>query len=794
MDQIYYSPRQIRRGMSCSIWAAVLWSFYASFIVGPVMAGLEVALNFTPSQIALINSMAQIFLPLQLVGLIIQTRYFHRTKFWGTLATAQFVLFGCLGVFAHFYGNFTPAIGFLLFAITYAISTICSSLIAPIGLIWHADFVPKRASNAFWSKRNGTYMLFNMFAGIVSGVLIDKLGQSSSSSYTIMLLLGMIFGFMSVALQVRIPDPNPYPKKDNENPLKLFSAALAHKDFRNIIMIFSCQAAGISFSFTFANVYLISVIGMNMKTLQILIAVSSAFSFLCSYFFRIAGTKYGRKPILLMCTVLKALEFALWASIMPNNHLLDNFGNQAVQSLAGICGFTPFELPVGMLTVLPIYLLSGFTSIGIASSQQSLITSQSDRKVQGAAIAVMFSLVGVCGATAGLLSGKAYEFLSSIPHLLGEFHPFNILAMVSALVCLLTIFLIARIKEDGAVKTTQMMRVLLTENPIRQVYQSYIMARPLSENSRLDKLQNLRGSMVSQELIADLYSPSSRVRDEAIAHLNQISGKVDSVVIEELIKLTQIPELGLRVQAMRALGRLKAQEARSLAEEMAVNSEPAMAQAAVYVLGLLGNVESRSTLVRILENSDEFYYLQASASEALSRVGDATDAPTIIKAYQGEDNPILAKQILLSLCRLWFVGGKTQAYVAFDREQKESGKEIENLLKSYADSRFWSSNKLSSPKLEELLSIFDSGKNGELSAQLIASIAKQEYPNISSENLTTILPNGVVKSNANEFRKVQLQVLVALHQSLGSEDEDLERAKLFTIMVGCEFMQKKKQS
>ena len=136
---------------------------------------------------------------------------------------------------------------------------------------------------------------------------------------------------------------------------------------------------------------------------------------------------------------------------------------------------------------------------------------------------------------------------------------FNIMAFLSAMVYIASLFLIRKLHEDGAVNSFKMMRVLVTENAIRQVVQSYTLGRPLSEESRVSKLQNLRGSMVTDDLVADLYSPSSRVRDEAVNHLSKLD-KATPEAITELLKIATDPDLGMRVPALRALGRLRARE------------------------------------------------------------------------------------------------------------------------------------------------------------------------------------------------------------------------------------------
>lgn len=788
MDQISYSPRQIKRGMTISIWAAVLWSFYAAFVGGPIMSGLEVALSFSPNQIAFINSMGGIFVPLQLIGLYLQERFFHRTRYWGLFSYSMFSFFGLLGVLAWYYKDFHPEVGFALFACTYAGVLFSSNAIAPIGMTWHAEFVPKAASNAFWSKRNGMYMLFSMISGILSGVMLDHWGSKDVRSYTYMLLIGMLFGYISSFIQMRIPDPNPYPRKDRESPFKHIKEVAKHRTFRTVTLFFCLQAAGSGICMAFTNIYLIKVMQMDMKTLQILVVIAAAVSFIASYFFQIVGTKYGRKPVLVLCTLLVVCQYLLLATLFPGRTVIDDFANSAISRICALFGAGAWQFPPGVFSVLPIYLLIGLTGVGIPAAQQSLLTSQGERRIQGVAIAMFYSLIGFCSSLTGMFSGKLYESLAHVAWLdkMGM-HPFNLMACCSALVFLASLLLIGRLREDGAVNTGEMMRVLITENAVRQVYQSYVMARPLTEESRVDKLTNLHGSMVSSELMADLYSPSSRVRDEAVNHLTTLD-KVAPEVTAALIKLANDPELGMRVAALRALGRMKSAEAFETASNLALEPELPVSQAAVFALGMIGNPDARPTLRKLLE-SRKSSLLHAAAAEALSRIGGVADAQAIFRAYLGTGNEVLTLQTLLALARVWSVSDKSQAFKQFDAELRSPGAGIEVAIRALCASKLW--EKSAAPKADLLTEMFDSGKYEQLARKIIFmlldefGIGRGGEPNEAAPS-KLLTPSGEWKSPPFTPQTATLGVLVSMWGELANRpDPRFDRLRLFALITGA---------
>ncbi|MGE4565270.1 MAG: hypothetical protein AB7F32_10405, partial [Victivallaceae bacterium] len=82
MSEHTIPPRLIRRYMNYMIIAAVIWCFFGAAVGGPIFSGLLLALNLTKAQIGFVMSISLLFLPMQMIGAMLQQRYFHRKKFW----------------------------------------------------------------------------------------------------------------------------------------------------------------------------------------------------------------------------------------------------------------------------------------------------------------------------------------------------------------------------------------------------------------------------------------------------------------------------------------------------------------------------------------------------------------------------------------------------------------------------------------------------------------------------------------------------------------------------------------
>jgi len=290
--------------------------------------------------------------------------------------------------------------------------------------------------------------------------------------------------------------------------------------------------------------------------------------------------------------------------------------------------------------------------------------------------------------------------------------------------------------------------------------------------------------MVAEELLADLYSPSSRVRDEAVNHLSVLD-KPSPEVTDALIKLATDAELGMRVPAMRALGRLRIASARPVAEKLAFENELPLSQAAVFALGMIGSAESLPVLQKLID-SQKYAGLHAAAAEAISRIGDPRGARAVFRAYLEEVNPTLVLQTLLSLCRLWS-GESGNAYRDFDAELKNPGDQLGKMLPEFCGLKPVKSLP-TPPDADELTGFLDRADCCELGARVLSTLfAVRGISAVGREAITALFTrDGKLKSGGNERFATTVEILAALWQDISSRpDECLNRMRLFTMLRGA---------
>ncbi len=794
MSDPVLSPRLVRRGMNLSIASAVLLTVFGATAGGAILTGLLRSIDFSNPKIGLVMSVPLLSPPMQLLGAWLQRRYFNRKRFWIFCSTVQFSLYVVLIALVTMWARIPAAAGFLLFLTVYALAQAFTQLPSSVNLSWLGELVPRRESAAFWSRRTGLAGISTMIGGVALGKLIDLLGRSSPHTYVVVFLIGVAFGFASTLVFAAAADPDPEPRP-GEPFRETFLETWRNRDYRILTGFFSYQSLLAWFSTGFIFVYLQAQDGMNfsMITIQIMLAISALVAFLSGYFFRVAGAKFGRKPLLILCSLLKAAEFVFWGTLTPENGVLDRLGQWAVDAVAATWGGGPVAVPPGAFGSLPVFLLGGFVNMGIASCQMSLLTSLGNKRIQSMAIAVFASVVGLCGVLTSSISGYLYDWLQAQPWVAASaLAPFNFLALLSGFGFLTSVLLLRPFREDGAAPTSDLVRVLLSQNPVRAVYQAHLLSQPMTEFGRVETLRRSGGNLVADEVIRSLYNPSSRVRDGALLSLSRQEGEPDPVLIGEVIKLLEIPELGMQSMAARTLGRLRQRAGVPALLRQLRAPDRALAQSAIFALGQIGDPGAEPEL-RLLLAGDSRLELRPMAAEALSKVGDWRDARLLFPVFEVENYGLLRLQCLIALVRS-MLPDRESVHPAFEQEIRLPGAELERQLRLVALHDGWEAQAPVRPVFARQLEQCDRGEfllcaTELVSAELqLAGLAAASPPAAGDAALSgQFAPGGRVRDarlNSDRFEAVGIWVQLKLWTQLKyNAHEEETRLILLAIAI-----------
>ncbi len=677
------SLRVVKRGINYSIASAAAGGFLVASTAGAVFSGLLLALEMNPVLIGIVMSVPMLCLPLQMVGAEIQSRFFNRKKFWIVSGLFQHTVYLILAVLICFRGDFSLSSFFLLFLLFYALYCGGGQFPASVGFAWMGALVPPRESNTYWNRRFAFYMLVVSASMVCTGKLVDWLGRHEIFPYLCCMGLAAGAGYLMVGFQSRVPDV-PETGHARRSLWIQFRIVWHNRDFRTLILFFAFQSLTLQLSCPFIFVYLQGTNGMNysLTVIQLLGALSGLIGFASAYFFRIVGNRYGRKPLLILCTLLKSVEFFGWFMLIPR---------------------------FGLFFTLWVFIFGGFVNTGLASTQMSLLTSVGKRRMQGFSIGLFSTVIGFCGFIGSFLSGFLYDGLQRVTaHEAIPFDPFNLLALVSGIGLIFSVAILLPFRENGAASARSVVKTIFTGNPIRNLYQAYVITQPLSEEKRVHLWHQADGDLLTNSLMRDLYSPSGEVRESTIISISRLRGDISPALVDELIKILKQPDLGCQTQAAHALGILKAERAVPDLIHLMHDSDRYLAQACIYALGLIGDSRAVPELCSVL-NLSRKENLWPVAAESLGKLGDVSHVRLMYRALSLEHNWVMRRQALIALCKL-VSNDKKAVFALFESEEKNTGSILEDLLKKNLK-RLPVSTVLQS---ESLLQLMDSGRGLEI--------------------------------------------------------------------------------
>ncbi len=646
--------RIVRKSVNAFITSAVLWSIFFAATTGPVLAGLLIALDMNNVQIGLINSLTLLMLPCQVIGAWLQQRFWGRKSFWFVTGAVYYVSYILLVSLLYFWGLLNHQLAVYLFIVIFGLGLVFVNLGVPVWFAWVGDLVPPRESNRFWNRRGGLSQLSLVVSSVIVGVIIDYLGKQNIETYVWIIGGGTIFGIISMFSLMTARDPKSHRKKKQVPIFGKLRLIWRNIRFRQLVYFFGLQSFAQWLIIPFTFIYLQRTLHLSMCVIQLLVALCGITSFFSTYVFQVIGSKYGRKPIILSCTFIKGIELIFWALLLPGS---------------------PW-----FIIIIP-FIIGGVVNIGLLNATFSLITSSGRQQLKTLSIAVFFALTGLLGFAASGLSGVIYDKLETLQFFdTSLFTPYNAIAACGSVLLFASMLLFIKFEEEGAIPTVKVVKTLFANNPFRAIYHTHVLSNPMQEKSRIQALNKAKGNLMVSELINDLYSPSNRIRESAVWNIWRKGKKADPVLADELLKVLDIPALGVQAQAARALGHIQYHKATRHLVKYLDSRDTTLTQSCIFALGLIGDKAAISELENILRH-ERFRMLWPHAAEALGRIGNFQHTRDIYNAYAIEFNWVLKKQFLIAMLRT-LAPDKNKIYPLFEQEEKAASTVSEKIINS----------------------------------------------------------------------------------------------------------------
>jgi MFS family permease len=666
--------------MNLSVFSAAFGTAFAAATGGPIFAGLLLALAMSPVQIGVINSLAVLFIPLQIAGVFLERLRFPRKRIWVASVLLQRLAWMALILITAFHASFERDQFAYLFTLLFALTCLFAQIPGSLWFSWMGDLVPGSKQAAFWSRRNAVAQAITVASALAIGYSVQKL-NNNLEAYLIVLAAGVLLGVVEVLIHSKVEDPRPPAgpirlRQTLEVVESLFTELRRFwkeksEEKRNYLLLtgaFAVHSFAGWFFTPFVFIYLQKDMGFSQLHVQGLSALATTVAFFATFFYRSFGTRFGMKPILVFCWILKILEFGLWILVCSRD--LSHW-------------------------YILIFIMAGFLNIGILIAQFTLLNQVTRAENRALLSAVFFSVLGIAGFVSANLSGVVYQGLHrfAFPLWGGEFGPFQFIGIGVLLSLFVSTALTMAFSERGTPDAWTFFRLVVSHNPVRMVLQSQILDQPLTEGRRTETLSQTNGSLFEKEWIAGLDSPSTWVRGETVISLYRSGGRAgfppSKALREKLLELGFDRSSNLQPQAILALGQIQAREAipklREMLRRAMERGEQTLAGAALVSLGRMEDPLLAPIFRGILGTRGRLHYWPAAA-EALGKVGQAEDTGLVFHALDRDPSSrkaLYRKLYWIALSRLR--DKDSPLFTLYEREEKEAGTGMEKLLEELAE-------------------------------------------------------------------------------------------------------------
>jgi len=504
---------------------------------------------------------------------------------------------------------------------------------------WVQEFVPDRVRGKFSAAQNVVFVVLAAATLAAAGLFLGDNPQREQ--FQILIAVGVIVGFVSVAIYSRVPGGGATQGKERQRS-DFSSMWSALKDRQFVLFLAGGGLATLGWAplsmYAFLPLYLKDQVGLEPNQVlyfnAMLLGSGAATCFLCGW----AADRYGSKPVLLVSLVILWLyPLGLW--------------------------LLPADSAMSFPLALTLALVAGLALPGWAVAYSRLLYVKMIPSDQRAGyVAVHQAWTGIMLGMAPLLAGRVLQNTVELDSSLGflridRYTPL----MWSGLVLIgLSIVVLSRLASDSGIRVSRFAGMFIQGNALAAM-QALIAYRlggvETKRVSTIERLGQTRSPLNIDELIQGLEDPSFNVRFEAVVSIART--RSDPRLTESLVKVLRSEEPDMCIAAAWALGRVGDRRAIEPLRTALESNYPLLRARSARALGTLGDTASAHTLLVHFSREPDPGIKLAYAS-ALGALGNTEALDTMLQLLDTLGERLQRGELALAIAALcgrddWFV-------------------------------------------------------------------------------------------------------------------------------------------
>ena len=315
------SKPEIRSSLRASTIEGVFAALFYSIIGGVLLSNFLLDLGASPVFIGLLASIPQLLNLFQPLGAYFADRSTSRRS-WSISIFLSSRLLWLIVALAIFCGNEFHIIDHLqLVQLTLAIillANIIEAFARASCVSWMAALVPERLRGRYFGFRNSSINLMNLLAVPLLGLVVSKYPGGRVQGFGVVLIIGIVFGLISLGYQFLITDVNPIEESvSSKNTASLEGwetvlSFLKDTNFLKFLLYSGLWSFAVNVSAPFFNLYLLDKLSIDVSVVTIYNSLGTGANLLMLIFWGKLADRVGNRPLLVMVGILVALTPLLW--------------------------------------------------------------------------------------------------------------------------------------------------------------------------------------------------------------------------------------------------------------------------------------------------------------------------------------------------------------------------------------------------------------------------------------------------------------------------------------------------
>jgi MFS family permease len=444
------SEQDVQKGLKIVIWDGLAAEVMTVFSSGTFLVSMALLLGANSMQIGLLAALPLATNVFQLASIWLVGRYHNRrivAVLCAYFARVPLLLVG-LSVLV-FSGLSLDLLIFMLF-----FHYVFGSIAGPSWNSWMKDMVPENMLGEYFSRRSRYTQTLNVVLSIALALLLDyvksRYPDYQLGVYALFFMIAGSIGLVGGFILSKAQEPQSY--LSDSNVFALFKSPLKNPNFRRLLVFNCAWAFALNIATPFFTVFMLTSLKLPISYVIILGVAGQLAGILTLQLWGTFSDRYSNKSIIAATAPLYIVCILAWCFVGIYTHQYAN-----------------------VLLLLAIHVFSGFAAAGINLSLNNIGLKLAPKKDAIVYLSVKNIVVAVASSLGPLVGGMlavyfaerkllmTIDWNSPIIHKtfkLLELHEWNFLFVIGALLALVSLNRLSRVKELGEIHKNIVRRIM----------------------------------------------------------------------------------------------------------------------------------------------------------------------------------------------------------------------------------------------------------------------------------------------------------------------------------------------